>query len=117
MLSYFNDVTSANVDDGASNTLRRLNDDIVVLAHLESIKGASLPTRNVKNSFIDGIRNTVVDELGKDQTILAFVEHLKCIGRERQPTSDLGVACQDSVDMTSKLCSLILVNGVGDIGA
>lgn len=116
MLPDLDDIASTNVHNRAPNTLGGLNNDVVVLAHLEGIEVLGLLSWPVQNSLVNGVRDTVVDELGKHKTILALVEHLKCIGREGQAVADVGITSQNSVDMAGELGSLILVDGVGDIG-
>ena len=65
MLSYFDDVSAANIDDRAADTLGRLNNDVVVLGHVERIELFDLSTGYVQNTLIDGIRHTVVDQLSQ----------------------------------------------------
>lgn len=91
MFSDLNDISSANVDDGATNSLCGLNDNVVVLAHLEGVEIFGLFARYVENSFVDCVGDAVVDELGQHQTILALVKHLKSIGRERQAARNISV--------------------------
>lgn len=116
MLANLDDVASTNVDDGATDTLGRLDDDVVVLAHLESIQVFSLLSGHVHNSLVDGVGYAVVDELGQYQAILALVEHLEGVGREGQSRADVGVAGENGVDVTSELRPLILVDGVCGVG-
>jgi len=69
----------------------------------------------VQNTLVNGIWYAVVDELGQDETIFAGIEHLECVGREGQAVANVWIASKDSVDMARKLCSLIFVDGVGDV--
>jgi len=117
MLADLNDVAGANVDDGAANTLGGLDDDVVVLGHVEGIEGLDLAARHVQDTLVDGVGDAVVDELGEDQTILALVEHLKGIGREGEAAVNVGIACEDGIDVARELGPLIFVDGVGDVGA
>lgn len=83
---------------------------------MEGIEALDLLSRPVQNSLVDGVGDTVVDELGEDETVLTLVEHLKGIGREGQAIANVGVASQDGVDMTGELGSLVLIDGVGNVG-
>lgn len=83
MLTNLDNVTSTNVDNGAADALGRLDDDVVVLAHLEGIKVLRFLSRNVHYSLVDGVWHAVVDKLGEDKTILALVEHFEGVSRER----------------------------------
>lgn len=82
MLPDLDDVASADVHNRAADTLGGFDDNVVVLTHMESIEIFRLSAGDVEDTLIDGVRYTVVDELGENQTILALVEHLKGIGRE-----------------------------------
>lgn len=116
MFTDLNDVAGTNVDDRASDSLGGLDDDIVVLAHLESIEVLGLLTRQVEDSLIDSVWDAVVDELGKDQPILAVVKHLERIGGEGEARAKIWVASENGVDVAGELGALILVDGVGDVG-
>lgn len=117
MFTDFDNVTRANVDNGAADTLGRFDDDVVILRHLEGIQRLGLSSSNVENSLIDGVGNAVVDEFGQYQTVLALVKHLKGVGRERQAATDICIACQNGVDVAGKLGSFIFIDGMGDVCA
>lgn len=116
MLADFNDVTSTDVDNGATDALGRLNDDVVVLAHLKSIEVLGLLAGQVQDPFIDSIRDTIVDELRKDQAILAVVEHFEGIGGEGEACAKVLIAGKDRVNVAGEFGALILIDGVGDVG-
>lgn len=116
MLTDFDNITGTNIHNRATDTLGGLDDDVVVLAHLEGIEVLCLLSRDVHNSLVDGVGDAVVDQLGKDQAVPALVEHFESIGRERQPRADVRVASKDGIDMASELGSLVFVDGVCDIG-
>lgn len=115
MLPDLNDIRAPNVDDGAANTLCRLDNNVVVFCHLERVEGLGLLAGHVQYTLIDGIGNAVVDELGQNQTILALVEHLEGVGRERQAAADVAVARKNSVDVAREFGTFIFVDGVGDV--
>lgn len=106
------DVSTANVHHRATNTLCRLNYDVVVLGHVEGVQSLDLLADSVEDTFVDGVRYAVVDELGQDQTVLAVVEHLKGVGVERQQAANIGVAGKNSIDVPCELGQLILVDGM-----
>ena len=70
----------------------------------------------VQNTLIDGVRHAVVDQLRQNQTILALVEHLECIGREGQEVANIRVSGKDSIDVSRELGPLIFVDCVCNIG-
>lgn len=115
MLADLDDVTAADVYDRAADTLGRLDDDVVVLGHLECVEGLGLLAGHVENSLVDGVGDAVVDELRQDQAVFAVVEHLEGIGREGQATANIGIAGQDGIDVAGELGALILVDGVRDV--
>jgi hypothetical protein len=115
VLANLDNVSTSNVDDGAADALGGVDDDVVVLGHVESVQLLDLLAGLVQNTLINSIGNTVIDQLGEHQTILALVEHLECIGREGQEVANVGVTGQNSVDMSGEFGSLIFVDGVGDI--
>lgn len=116
MLSNFHDVPASNVHNRATNTLRRFNYDVVVLRHVEGIQSFDFLPCAVENTLIDGVRDTVVDQLRENQPIFTLVKHLEGIGREWESASNIRIASENSVDVTGKLCPLVFVDGVGDIG-
>lgn len=117
MLTDLNDVSSTNIDDGTANTLGGFNDKVVVLGHLKRIESLGLAASYVEDSFVNGVRHTIVDQLGQDQAILALVEHLEGIGGEGKPAANISVTIQHRVDVASEFGSFILVDSVGDVCA
>jgi hypothetical protein len=117
MLSYFNDVSAANVHNRAANTLCRFDNDVVVLCHLESVEFLRLPPGYVEHTLVNGIGHAVVDELCQYQTVLALVKHLERVGREGQAGADVWVSGKNGIDVAGELSAFVLVDGVGDVGA
>lgn len=115
MLSDFNDVSAANVDNRASNTLGGLNDNVVVLGKMEVVQRLDLLAGLVQHTLINGIWYAVVDELGQHKTVFAGIEHLECVGGEGQAIANVWVTSEDRVDMAGKLCSLIFVDSMRNI--
>ena len=105
-------VSTANVHHRATNTLCRLNHDVVVFCHVEGVQCLDLLADSVEDTLVDGVRYAVVDELGQDQTVLAVVEHLEGVGVERQQVADIGVSRENSIDVPCELGQLILVDGM-----
>jgi len=116
MFSNLDDISTTNVDNRATNTLGRLNNNVVVFCHLEGVKVLGLSSGKVEYTLIDGIGDTVVDELGKHQTVLALVEHLEGVGRKRKAGTNVGITGKDGVDVAGEFGAFILVNCVGDVG-
>jgi len=83
MLPDLNDIPTTNIHDRASNTLRRLDNDIVILSHVESIKLLDLLALPIQHTLVNGVRYAVVDELGEYQAVFATVEHLEGVEWER----------------------------------
>src|SRR5690348_4695394 len=115
MLPDLNDISSTNVNNGTTNTLGRFNNNVVVLAHVESIEFLDLPARYVEYTLIDCVRDAVVDELGKDQTILTLVEHFESVGGKRKTTIDIGITSQHGIDVAGELSAFILVDSVSNV--
>ena len=116
MLAHLNDVPTANVDNGTPNTLCRLNNDVVVLGEVEVVQLLDLFARLVENTLVDCVGYAVVDQLRQHETILALIEHLEGVGREGQAVANVWVAGKDGIDMARELGSLVLVDGVSDVG-
>lgn len=112
VLLDLDDVARANVDNRTADTLCRLNDDVVVLSHVEGVECLDLLADSVQDTLIDCVGYTVVDELGQYETVLALVEHLKGIGGERQLVANVGISGKDGIDVTGEFFALILVDGV-----
>jgi hypothetical protein len=64
-------ILRADVDDGASDTFGRGDDDIVVLGDLEGVEFA-FRGGLVEDSVVDRVRDRVVDEFTKDQSVCAW---------------------------------------------
>ena len=94
MLATFCDVRCTDVHDGAANTLCRGNDNVVVLRDLESVQRL-LGGRLVENTSIDRVWDRVVDQFAQNQTVLAFVEYLHCVGGDCEAASDIRVVLDD----------------------
>ena len=93
MLAALRNVCSADVHDRAADTLRRGDDDVVVLRNLESIErfaGGGL----VEDTGIDGVGDGVVDEFTKDQAVLDLVEDLHCICRDGVSSCEVRVVLE-----------------------
>lgn len=65
MLSSFDDILRTNVDNRASNSLGRVDDNVVVFNHLEVVYLFG----GVQDTLINSIRDGIVDKLTKDETI------------------------------------------------
>ena len=115
VLAHLDDISTTNVDNGTPNTLRRLNNDVVVLGEVEVVQRLDLLARLVQNTLIDCVWYAVVDQLGQHKTVLALVEHLESVGGEGQAVADVWVASENGIDMARELGSLVFVDGVGDV--
>lgn len=115
VLADLNDIPATNVHHRAANTLGRVDHNVVVLGHVESVQLLDLLASLVQDTLINSIRYAVIDQLGQDQTVLALVEHLEGISREGQQVANIGIAGQDSIDVSREFGSLILVDGVGNV--
>src|ERR1700712_1910486 len=107
MLSDLDNIASTNVDDGAADTLGGFNDDIVVFGHMERVECLDLFSNLVQDTFINGVRYAVVDQLRQDQPVFAVVEHLEGISRKRQHMANVGIAGKDGIDMGGEGSSLL----------
>jgi hypothetical protein len=65
VLTTFHKILGTNVNNRASDSLGRVDHDIVVLGHLEAVDLLA----SIKNTLINGVRNGVVDEFTQNQTI------------------------------------------------
>lgn len=65
MLASIHDILGSNVDDTASDSLGRVNGDVVVLNNLE----VGELVLDVQDTLIDGVWHRVVDELAQKKTI------------------------------------------------
>lgn len=116
MLPNLDNVTSTNVDDGAANTLGRLDDNVVVFSHLKGIEILGPFPRRIQDTFVDSVRDTVIDEFGQDEPVLALVKHLKGICREWKAATDIYIPSKDSIDMPSEFGAFVFVDGMCDVG-
>lgn len=82
MLPYFDDISTANVDHRAPNTLCGVDDDVVVLGHVKCIQSLDFLPRPVQYTLINRIRHAVIYELCQHQPVFAVVKHLEGVGRE-----------------------------------
>lgn len=72
MFGSVGDIGRTDVDDRASDTIGRGDDDVVVLCDLEGVESFGLSLEDggfVENSLVDGVGNGVVDELGENETV------------------------------------------------
>lgn len=78
MFPSLSDIARSDVHNGATDTFRRSNNDIVVFGDLESVERF---TRGwfVENTEVDCVGYGVVDEFAKDETIFTVVEELHCV--------------------------------------
>lgn len=66
MLTTFHNVVGPDVDDGATNGLGRVDDDVVVLNHLELIHLLA----RIEDTFVNCVWDCVINELAEDETVL-----------------------------------------------
>lgn len=116
VLANLNDILAANVDYRATNTFCRVDNNVVVLGHVERIQLLDLRARLVQNPLINCVGNTVVNQFRQDQPVLALIEHFEGIRGEGKHMANIGVARQNGVDMSREFGTLIFVNCMGDIG-
>ena len=90
MLAALRDIGRSDVDHRATDTLGGSNHDVVVLSDLESVERFSWLWL-VENTRIDRIRNGVIDELTKEQSIFAFIKKLHGIGWDRIATPNIWI--------------------------
>lgn len=83
---------------------------------MESVQLFNFLSGFVQNTFINSVRDTVVDQFCQYQAIFAFVEHLEGIGWERQKVTNVRIAGEDGVDMPREFGSFIFVDSMGDVG-
>lgn len=81
MLASIHDILGSNVDDAASDSLGRVNGDVVVLNDLE----VGQLVLDVQDTLIDSIWHRVVDELAKKKTIcLGGMEAAEVVKKKRR---------------------------------
>lgn len=112
MITACNDISRSNVDNGTSNSLSGVNDNVVVLSHLELVELLQPGAGTVENTLIDGIGYGVVNELCEQKTVLALLEDLGSVGWEGKSVANVGVSIQNSVDVSRKLGSFVLFDSV-----
>ena len=115
MLPYFDDVSTAYVDHGASDTLGGVDDDIVVFGHVEGVQSLDLLPGPIQYTLVNCIWHTIIDELRQHQPIFAVVEHFEGVGSEWQAVSDIWISSQHRIDVSCKFRPLILIDCVCDI--
>jgi len=71
---------------------------------------------SIHNTLVNGIRYTVIDQLGQHETVLTMIEHLEGIGGEREQVSNIRVAGKNRIDVTSESCALVLIDRVRGVG-
>lgn len=116
MLPYFDDVATAYINHGTPDTLCGVDDDVIVLGHVKCVQRFDFLPRPVQYTLINRIRHAVIYELCQHQPVSAVVKHLEGVGRERQAVSDIRVSSQHGVDVSCKLCPLIFIDRVCNIG-
>lgn len=112
VLLGLHDVAAANVDNRTTDTLGRLDDNVVVLRHVEIVQRLELLADPIHNTLVNCIRYTVVDEFGQYETVFALVKHLERVNWEGKLVANVDVAGENRVDVSGELGSLILVDGV-----
>ena len=112
MFTHFDDVLSANVHHRAADTLCGLNNNVVVLRHVESVQLLDLLARPIEHTFVNCVGNAVVYEFCKHQAILALVKHLKGVGWERKEMANIGITGEHGIDVTGEFGALVLVDCV-----
>jgi len=115
VFSAFLKILRTDVDHRASDSFCRGDNDIVILGHLESIDLFAGP-RLVQNTHIDRVRDRIIDEFTKDQSISAFVEQLHGVCGDRKSVADVRIAFEHRVYMIRELGSFVLVNRMADVG-
>lgn len=115
MLPAFLKVLGSNIYDGTTNSLGGGDNDVVVLGHLESVKWLS-GGRLVEDTHIDSVRNGVVNQFAKDETITALVEELHGACWYREAITDVAVSLEHSIDVIRKLRTFVFVESMADVG-
>ena len=115
MLTDFDDIATSNIHNRAANSFGRVDHNVVIFGHVECIQGLDLFSRLIQNTLINGIWDTVVDQLCQDQAIFAFIEHFERVGGKREGISYIWVASKNSIDVPGKFCPFILIDGMCDI--
>lgn len=99
MFTTLRDISRTDVDDGATYTLCRGDDDVVVLGNLEGVQWFT-SGGFVENTRVDGVWNGVVDEFTEDQPVLDLVEDLHGICRNGVSACEVGVIFDNLVDVS-----------------
>lgn len=116
MLPYFDDISAAYIDHRTPDALCGVDDDVVVLGHVKCVQSLDFLPRPVQYTLINRIWHAVIYELRQHQAVFAVVEHLKGVGGERQPVSDVWISSQHRIDVSCEFRPLILIDCVCDIG-
>src|SRR6186713_602413 len=82
MLPHLNDIPSANVHHRAPYTLRRLNNDVIILRIMKSIQRLELLPGLIQQPLSNGMWHPIVNKLSQHQAILTLIKHLKSVGGE-----------------------------------
>src|SRR4051794_35667309 len=107
MLPNLDEILTSDVYNGASNTFRRVDHDVVVLCHVERVQSLDLLSWPVHHTLVDCIRNAVVDKFCQYETILALVEHLEGVCGEGKKVADICITSEDGIDVSCELCALV----------
>ena len=116
MLPNFYNIAASDIDHRTPNTFCRVDNDVVVLRHVECIERFDFLARPIQHPLINCIRYAIVDQFGQHQAVFTFVEHLKGICREGKAAANVRISSQDGVDVSCEFRSLILIDGMCDIG-
>jgi putative heme degradation protein len=96
MFPSFCDVTRSNVDNRTPDTFSGRYNDVVVFGDLERVQGFTCGRmRFVENTDIDGIRDGIVNQFAKNETILAVIKQLHGLSRNRETIADVWVVLND----------------------
>ena len=115
MLSNLFDIPTPNIDHRTPDGFSRIDHNVVVLRHMKGVEWLYLLSHPIENPFINRVRHAVVNQFCQYQSILAFIKHLKGIGRKGKTMADIRVARQHCVDVSSKLRPLVFVDGMCNV--
>lgn len=88
MLSPLSNITRTDVYNGATDTLRRGDDDIVVFSDLESVERFT-GRWFIENTKINRVWNGIIDEFTQNKTISAFIEQLHSFRRNGKAVANV----------------------------
>jgi hypothetical protein len=77
------DILRTDVNDGTSDTLRRGDDDVVVLGDLEGVE-FTLRGGFVENSVVDRVRYRVVDQFTENQSVWIKGSNMLTMARRKE---------------------------------